>query len=183
MKKKLPRKSILLTLFCAFACSFSFSQVATATQGGNGGIHIFGEFTAGKPNYGNDWLYGPTIGGYMQLNRWIGGEARGSILKWGSSPYHQDFAVVGPRIIYPIHRVVPYAAFEVGVAHVTYPPVEHAPVVSNNKFAWQIVAGADYKLTSRVDLRPFDFTYGKISVLDHGLNPKGFSTGVVFRIF
>lgn len=183
MKKKLPLKFTFLALFCTFVCSCSFSQVATATKGGEGGIHIFGEFSAGRPNYGYDWLYGPTVGGYIQLSRWIGGEARGSVMKWGPSPFHQDLAVVGPRIIYPMHKFVPYAAFDVGVAHVTYQPVQSAPLVASNKFAWEMAAGVDYKLTPRIDLRPFDFTYGKISVLNHGLNPKGFSTGIVFRIF
>ena len=183
MQFRFPPECCLLALFCIAASALSFAQVAPSTKGGGAGLHVFGEFTAGKPNYDSDFLLGPTVGGYLQFSHWIGGEARGSILKWGPSHYHQDMALVGPRVQYPFHRFVPYGAFDVGVAHVTYPPTVEAPVTSANKLAWELASGVDYPLNHRIDLRLFDFTYGKIYVLQHGLNPKGFSSGIVFRLF
>ncbi|WP_158748832.1 hypothetical protein [Acidobacterium sp. S8] len=162
--------------------SFSSAQVAPATQGGGGGLHVFGEFTVGKPNYGTEYLLGPSLGGYLQITRWLGGEARGSILKWGPSPFHQDTALIGPRVQFPVHRFAPYGAFDIGVAHVTYPP-EPGKLTSVNKLGWEMATGVDYHLTRRIDLRLFDFTYGKIYLLQNGLNPKTYSSGVVFSLF
>lgn len=171
-----------LALFCFVTSSFSLAQVAPATQGGSVGLHVFGEFTVGKPNYGTEYLLGPSLGGYLQIKRWFGAEARGSALKWGPSPYHQGTALIGPRMQYPVHRFIPYGAFDVGVAHAVYPPVP-GKLTAVNKLAWEMAAGVDYHLTHRIDLRLFDFTYGKIYVLQSGLNPKTFSSGVIFRLF
>lgn len=164
----------------------ALSQVTPAAQGGGfGTTRVFAEFTAGRPNYEDEFLVGPTIGGYIQLNRWIAGEARGSVLKWGPSAYHQDTALFGPRVQLPGHRITPYAAFDFGIAHVTYPLAGSQPraLTSSNESAWQLVAGADYRLNYRWSLRLGEFTYGKINVLQNGLNPKTFSSGIVFRVF
>jgi len=162
----------------------SHSQVAPAAEGGGvGRIYIFGEFSASRPNYGDQFLYGPTIGGDFQLNRWIAAEARGSLLRWGPSPFHQDFALFGPRIQYPLRRLVPYGAFDVGVAHAVYPTsYTNGTITSSDAFAWEIIGGADYKLNHRWSLRLGEFSYGSIRVLN-GLNPKTISSGVVFRLF
>jgi opacity protein-like surface antigen len=183
LRIRFPQEYFFLALLCTIISAYSVAQVASSTKGGGGKIGIFGEFTAGKPNFGSDFLYGPTIGGYIQLHRWLGGEARGSLLKWGPSAFHQDMAVVGPRFQYPFHRFVPYGSFDMGVAHVTYPNQTTGVLDSSNKLAWEMASGVDYRLNHRIDLRLFDFTYGKIYVLQHGLNPKGFSSGIVFRLF
>ena len=83
---------------------------------------------------------------------------------------------------YPMHRFIPYGAFDVGVAHATYPPAP-GELKAVNKLAWEMATGVDYHLTHRIDLRLFDFTYGKIYLLQNGLNPKTYSSGVVFRLF
>lgn len=183
MRTHLPRKYLLLLAVCVTTWSLSFSQVAPSTKGGNNGIYIFGEFGAGWPNYGGDYLLGPTVGGYMQFHRWLGGEVRGSVMHWGPSEYHQANALIGPRVQYPFHRLLPYGAFDIGIAHAAYPPVPHAPVSSANKLGWELATGVDYRLSHRIDLRLADFTYGKIYILQNGVDPKTISSGIVFRLF
>jgi hypothetical protein len=187
LMKRLGTLIVVITWIIIISVSFtlpSCSQVSpSATGGGFGQIRLFGEFTASRPNYGTDFLLGPTFGGDVQFNRWIAGEARGSLLRWGPSRYHQDFALFGPRLQYPIGRLVPYGAFDLGIGHAVYPAVNGLPTLtSSNGFAWEIIGGADYKLNHRWSLRLGEFTYGSIHVIG-GLNPWSFSSGVVFRLF
>jgi hypothetical protein len=184
---KLLTKHLFFLVFCTSIFIPSFSQVAPAAKGGSGfgQTRIFAEFTAGKPNYEDEFLVGPTIGGYIPLNGWIAGEARGSVLKWGPSPFHQDTALFGPRVQYPGHKITPYAAFDFGIAHVTYPLPNSQPsrLTSSNELAWELATGVDYRFNHRFSLRLGEFTYGSINVLQNGLNPKTFSSGVVVRVF
>lgn len=121
----------------------------------------------------------------MQLSRRIGVEARGAVLRWGHSRYHQDTALFGPRLQLPMNRFYPYVAFDFGIAHATY-PIEHSDsnrLTSSNQFAWELATGLDYRINHRFGLRLGEFTYGSIDVLQNGLNPKTFSTGIVIRPF
>ncbi len=176
----------ILWLSIIFEAAFlpSFSQVAPATTGGSSGrVFAFGEFTAGRPNYGDEFILGPTIGGYIQLNQLIGVEARGSLLRWGPSSFHQETALFGPRLQLSAGRFTPFASIDAGIAHAVYPvSYTNSKLTGSNGLAWQVVGGVDYGLNHRFKLRLGEFTFGSIDVLN-GLNPKTFSSGIVMRVF
>ena len=173
----------LCVLFAAVSLP-SLSQVAPSATGETSGRgYVFGEFTAGRPDYGTDFLFGPTVGGYFRLSHLLAVEARGAILRWGPSRYHQETALFGPMVQIPVKRIVPYVAFDAGVGHATYPVVPGLPTLTGSTgFAWQFVGGVDYQMNRRYSLRLGEFTYGSIGVLN-GLSPESFSAGVVVRLF
>jgi hypothetical protein len=177
-------KVFSLSIILATVSAPAFPQVAPAATGGNSGrIFVFGEFSAGRPNYGDEFLLGPTLGGYIRFSHLIGVEARGSILRWGPSPLHQATALFGPRVQLTLGRFVPYGSFDVGIGHAVYPvSYTSRQLTSSDAFAWQVAGGVDYRLNRRFKLRLGEYTYGSISVLN-GLNPKTFSSGVVVRLF
>lgn len=165
----------------------AFSQVAQSAHGGEGyGVNVFGEFSFGFPNFDADYLRGVTAGAYYQPSHWIGAEVRGAALHWGPSQLHQDSILFGPRVQHPLFRKLSvYGSWEPGFTHVltrdTSAPGE--PLQSATKFAWQAIGGADYRVNRRFEVRLGEFSYGKIYVLQNGLNPKSFSAGVVYHLF
>ena len=173
----------IVVVLLATTQALSAQAAPSVTGGGFGRAYVFGEFTAGRPNYGTDFILGPTIGGYFTFNNWLSGEARGSMLRWGPSPFHQSVAVFGPRVQFRVGALKPYTSFEAGIAHAVYPDPAGTNNVGSNVFTWEAIGGADYRLNRRLSIRVGEFSYGSIKVLSHGLNPKSISSGIVVHIF
>jgi hypothetical protein len=163
-------------VFLVLMSSLASGQVQPATKGGvkNG---VYALFSGGRPNYGDDWLLGGTLGGYLQRSHFLGFDGRVTALRWGPSPFHQYVAVAGPRIALGIERWTVYGTVEGGLGHAS------APAGSSYSGSWLLTAGVDYQINPRVKLRLGEFGYGGIEVLQHGLNPKTLSAGVVVKLF
>ena len=163
-------------VFLVLMSSLASGQVQPATKGGvkNG---VYALFSGGRPNYGDDWLLGGTLGGYLQRSHFLGFDGRVTALRWGPSPFHQYVAVAGPRIALGIERWTVYGTVEGDLGHAS------APAGSSYSGSWLLTAGVDYQINPRVKLRLGEFGYGGIEVLQHGLNPKTLSAGVVVKLF
>lgn len=93
----MARKPALLVLILTSAVAAA-QQAPAAKSGATDGTYAL--FSAGRPNYGDQWLFGTTLGGFLQWNKWVGVDGRFVILPWGPSPNHQYAAVIGPRLAY-----------------------------------------------------------------------------------
>jgi hypothetical protein len=165
-----------MALILLFTSNLAWGQVQPAARGGaeNG---IYALFSSSRPNYGNDWLFGGTWGGYLQWHKFIGLDGRVIVTRWGPSPNHQYLGVIGPRVAFGRGRWAVYASGEGGIGHARYPGGD------GYGGSWLLTTGVDYHMRPRIKLRLGEFGYGGISVLDHGLNPKILSAGIVIKVF
>jgi len=138
---------------------------------------VYALFSANRPNYVQQWLLGGTGGGYLQWNKFVGLDGRIIVSRWGPSPNHQYLGIIGPRVALERGKWTIYASGEGGIGHARYPGG------SGYGGSWLLTAGADYYLRPRIKLRLGEFGYGGISVLNHGLNPKTLSAGIVIKVF
>lgn len=179
------RKPALLVLILTSAVAAAQEAPAARGRATDG---TYALFSAGRPNYGDQWLFGTTLGGFLQWNKWVGVDGRFVILPWGPSPNHQYAAVIGPRLAYTRSGWTGFGTFEGGPGHARYPAgVTPAGVPyaggADTEPAWWVTGGLDYQAGSRFSVRVGEFDYGKIYVLNNGLNPKSISAGLVFRPF
>ena len=157
--------------------NLGWGQVKPAAEGGGADNGLYGLFSNARPNYGDQWLVGGTAGGYLQWNRFVGIDGRVTALRWGPSSFHQYYGVIGPRVALNRGHITLYGAGEGGIAH--------ARTADDSEYAgtWLLTAGLDYQIRPRIKLRLGEFGYGRIYVLEHGLNPKAVSAGVVVKLF
>jgi hypothetical protein len=134
------------------------------------------------------YLVGPTIGFddtlFFKRHFGLGFDVRGSF--YGDGERLQQISA-GPTINRRFHRVIPYAELLAGVARYNdgdLNPVPYGlggPYQSASSGEAQFVAGVDYVLGGRVDLRVFEYTYEQFYGLGGQYNPKTFSTGLHLR--
>jgi len=176
-----------LVLFLAPGAALVGQEPPAAVGGGSTGVYAL--FSAGRPNYGSQWLFGGTAGGLVQLNKFLGADGRVMGLRWGPSPNHQYAAVLGPRVAFNRSRWTMFGSAEGGLGHARHPAgiSERTGVAysagAETAGAWWLTTGVDYQVNSRFAVRVGEFDYGKIYVLESGLDPKIFSVGVVIRPF
>ncbi len=175
------RFALLLSLLAA-----TLFGAASAAKAQTVGLYVTA--TGTRLNIPNtSWIYGATMGGYFDSNRFTflklkpGIDARGAFL-FGNSNEALYTAMAGPRISFhpkKIH-IVPYGEALFGLGNLTYG--EGYPSYTSNSFEYQILGGADIKLTQRFDWRPIEFGVGHLSDVNGTYYPKSISTGFVFRL-
>jgi hypothetical protein len=147
----------------------------SATGGANSGVYAL--FDGGRPNFGSNWLVGGTVGGYFQSKSLLGLDGKVAALRWGPSQDHQYFALIGPRFAFNRGRWTSFGTAEGGIGHARYFDG------SGYGASWMLTGGLDIRINSRLRWRVGQFSYGGIDVLNHGLNPKIISSGVVIKLF
>ena len=144
--------------------------------------------SAGRPNYGREAIYGATVGGYVQWGPVVGVDARFMDLPFGATGVHQFFIGAGPRVRVTKGRFQIFGSVDGGVGHAQYTEDIEANSLyhasgAGSSFSYFLTGGADYVLTRRLSIRLGEFNYGSIQVLNDGLNPKIFSSGIVLKVF
>jgi hypothetical protein len=162
-----------------FILTWPLSVIAQAVPSANGGASygIYGLVDGGRPNYYSDWLVGGTVGGYFQHSPWLGLDGQVTALRWGPSQEHQYFALIGPRFALDRGRWEAFGTAEGGLGHARFADS------SAYGGGWMLTGGVDMRLNARLSWRVGQFSYGRIAVLEHGLNPKIVSSGLVIRLF
>jgi hypothetical protein len=184
------RKGFLLG-FGTVLCLLGAPQIASAQVGPAatpaGNVAVFATFTDSKPNFRYLYdraVYGFSLGGYLQPRRFLGIEARGSILRWGSDQ-HEESALVGPRAGLHFGRFSPYASGLVGAGNAwsrNLPDHEPPLIIEQVGLQWSILGGVDLRLGHHLRLRVGELAYSKIYLSDRTLNALNASAGFVYRI-
>lgn len=153
-------------------------------------ISVFTTFTDVKPDYqhwGDEAVYGFSLGGIIQSHHIFGLEARGSIVRWGGLE-HQEYALVGPRAALHLGRISPYFDVLGGAAHVWKwhdMPRKYAPIPKLDEGLgpqWTICGGLDLHLSHHFALRVGELGYSQIYATSHSLSQLNASTGIVYHI-
>jgi hypothetical protein len=167
----------------------SISAQAVPALDRNPYVSIFATFTDAKPdfhNYKDNAVYGFSLGGFVQTHHVIGGEIRGSILRWGGGE-HQESALAGPRATLRFGRISPYASVLVGAANAWWysnPPGIGLPTprkIEGVGFQWTLLGGVDIRISHSISLRAGELGYSKIYEKAKTLTPLYASAGVVYR--
>lgn len=182
MKRIIPSETLKRLCFVfLFAVTLVILSPHASAQTG-----VYASFTAGKTDLPNtDWIYGPTVGAYFDSSHFPivewGADIRASFLG-GSGKTQMQSGLVGPRLAahLPVVPLKPYAELLIGAGHVQ--AGQGSAQISETKFEYQGVFGADVTVFPRIDWRVVEFSYGGLPNLGGGLNPKTISTGLVFRI-
>lgn len=179
----------IAALVCMFLLGAALIAQEPPSAVGGGSIGAYALFSAGRPNYGSQWLLGGTVGGLVQLKSFLGADGRVIGLRWGPSPDHQYAAVLGPRVAINDGRWTVFGSAEGGLgrarhtAGVNRHTGESYSAGAQTAGAWWLTTGVDYQMNRRFAIRAFEFDYGKIYVLESGLDPKILSGGIVIRPF
>lgn len=171
-----PNVCLCMFLFILTSPLFARAQAAPSARGG-ARYGIYGLVDGGRPNYHSDWLVGGTVGGYFQSSSLLGLDGRVIALRWGPSQEHQYFALIGPRFVLDRGRWEAFGTAEGGLGHARFADS------SAYGGSWMLTGGLDIRLNTRLSWRVGQFSYGGIDVLEHGLNPKIISSGVVVKLF
>ena len=167
-------------LSCLLVALFA---VVFASKTAHSQVSFYADFSASKltNSTGTNYLYGPTIGGSIELLPWgpikVGGDIRGSFV--GSGGKRLDGIVVGPRLslhVKPLH-LKPYGEFMVGFARYN----DGAGTASTDSQI-QVNTGVDRQVAKLIDWRVFEYGYSQYYGQGGQFNPKTFSTGIVFRL-
>lgn len=177
--------SLLALLFLAFQFfpSALIGQVRPALiRPAN--FSVFGEYTYGHSDYGKQGIYGFTLGGFVQTSHIIGFVVRGSALRYGGLD-HQYSALAGVRAGLHFARFSPYIAALGGAGHARWQiGGAYNPALQRTGIApeWKVLGGVDLHLRNRFSIRLGEISYSKIYVLQHGLTPLSFGTGIVYQL-
>jgi hypothetical protein len=153
-------------------------------------ISAFGTFMDAKPHlgyYDDRAVWGATGGGIVQLPRFGGVEARGSVVRFGGLS-HQESALIGPRVAVHIFHVTPYGSLLFGEGRGWWwssPPVKHQlpPHLDEGRgFQWSVVTGLDVHLRDRISLRIGELSFSRLYIPGKNMTPLSASTGIVFRV-
>jgi len=150
-----------------------------------GQVGLYADFSTADLNLPHvDRMYGSTFGAYFDKGHLLflhtGLDARGAILGSGSSDL--DSGLVGPRVWVqlPAIPIKPYVEALIGGGHIEVG--EGSSQTSATKFEYQFLGGLDMTILPRIDWRVIEFSYGQLSGLNSGFNPKTISTGIVLRL-
>ncbi|MBW4026983.1 outer membrane beta-barrel protein [Acidipila rosea] len=166
------------------------SQVATSTTAHMKALWVGGEFSLFNPDYdANVPLTGIGVYADYDLRHKISaeGEARflGVLRNEDGNETQKDY-LIGPRYT-PLHwrGFSPYAKLMVGGVSIRYPYNVH----TESYFAYAPGGGIDYRIMDRLSVRAdyeYQFLPGAPNIPNrpnHGLNPRGFSFGVAYRVW
>jgi hypothetical protein len=158
-----------------------------------------GTYVHPRPDQDNtrtSWLYGPTVGMYMDFNRagpikftsfkpaTVGLTVRENIVR--NAGYSRDSTLFGIRVAArePLFHFKPYVEGSMGVGHVAIPNVPNY----QNKLEYRGFIGMDRQFKKRIDWRVVEFGGGSLAnYLPYAGSPQNnfivtVSTGVVFRL-
>ena len=152
---------------------------------------IYGQGTGGSLRYTEPALiYGGTLGFYHVKQERLfeyGPDFRGSIVKSGNvnGPYTDHMLATGqfgirvaahPRGWY----VKPYLEGTVGVGY--WRAGTGLARLDDMHFLMQVIGGADYRITNRLDWRVAEVTYGRVGSQPGFIHPITISTGIVIHL-
>jgi hypothetical protein len=151
-------------------------------------IFIFGDYTAAQPNFGTsaDFIYGATVGVYLQSSHVIGFDMRGVVLRSGG-PDHESSVLVGPRAAFHFARFSPYTALDLGAGHAWRYPKQDGGDESQGRRVhgtgpqWSLIGGVDFYWGHHVSIRMTELTYSSIYATRQSRIPINYSTGFVYR--
>lgn len=175
--------AVLLTL-----CSLSaWAQVVPAIHS-RARMAIYGDFSAAQPNFGTSagFIYGFTVGGYLQSSHVIGFDMRGIVLRAGG-PDHESSVLVGPRAAFHFARFSPYTALDVGAGHAwRYPKQDGGDEAQGKRvhgtgLQWSLIGGMDLYWGHHVSVRMAELTYSSIYATNQSRIPINYSTGLIYR--
>ncbi len=188
----LCRNSLLRTalalLFCAITCTASAQVIPAFSEVGN--LSAFGTFTVVKPDYGfygDNAVFGLTLGSYFQTRHIVGAEVRGLLMRSGGIE-HEEVMVAGPRAALHFGKVTPYVAALGGVANGwrwSNPPNMGEPpprMLGGFGPQWQALGGVDVRVNRRFVFRVGEISYAKTYVKAWTLTPITASVGIVYRL-
>lgn len=171
---------LCLPLFMAWQAG---AQVAPEVDYHQIKMKIGGEFSAYKPNYGSQFLYG--IGAYadVDLPRWVGIEVEGRTLSFNKyqNKLRMDTGTGGVRFFMTHRRFTPYVKGAMGFGSIDFP--FHGPYSHNTYTFYTITGGVDYRLSHHIYLRGNYEYQSWPDFLGRGLNPQGINIGAAYRIF
>ncbi len=158
-----------------------FLVLLSCSLAGGAQTGIYAAFTGAKLNPNTDWIYGPTVGVY--LDTWhfglvsAGIDLRGQFLGGGGAT-QLNSGLGGVRVAATPHilPIKPYAEAIGGIGYYKFAQG------SSTNFEYNFLGGIDFTFFPRLDWRVAEFSYGSISGLDNGFHPKTLSTGLVFRL-
>ena len=181
-------RTALVLLFAAAASTASAQVIPAFSSIGN--ISTFATFTAVKPDlgyYGDNAVFGLTLGGYLQTRHVVGAEVRGLLMRSGGIE-HEEVMVAGPRFAEHFGNVTPYVAVLGGVANAwrwSNPPNAGEPpprMLGGFGPQWQVVGGVDIRMNHRFVFRVGEVSYAKTYVKAWGLTPLTVGAGFVYRL-
>jgi hypothetical protein len=170
----------------------TFAQVAPATHGGGLSLSAGAEYSNFQPDWNDIRLEG--IATFADLDnivlRNLGAEGEARWLRFNEfSGEKSDHYLLGPRYrLIRYHRLSGYAKFLMGGGFITYP----SKIGSGSYFAYVPGGTAEYRASHHWILRVdyeyqfwpaapgLAFTFPNPS---RGLNPRGFSGGIAYKIF
>ena len=173
------------TLMVIFAPWMGHAQVGPAVRLPLS-VHVFGTYTGGNasgPKTNNTTSYGYSLGGFIQTPHFLGGEIRGSYLRWGTDQQRLD-ALFGLRGGWHHGRFSPYGVALVGAGH---------PIIRTNGpkslqesgtgFAWKLGGGVDFYAGRHWSLRAGELSYSMVNALPHrNISAFDFSAGLVYHV-
>ena len=181
-------RTALALLFSALACTASAQVIPAFSEMGN--LSAFGTFTVVKPDYGyygDNAVFGLTLGGYFQTRHYVGAEVRGLLMRAGGIE-HEEAMVAGPRAAIHFGNVTPYVAVLGGVANAwrwSNPPDKGLPpprMLGGFGPQWQALGGVDLRVNRRFVFRVGELSYGRTYVKAWTLTPLTASVGFVYRL-
>ncbi len=179
-------KKILILSFL-LGSGAAYAQVAPSVQGGNSTLWAGAEASSFDSDYDTKTrLIG--IGALVDYNvtQRLGIEGEGRWLKWnGTGQQSQSDYLIGAKgRLFQYHRFSANAKILFGGVFITYPN----KFGTGSYFAFAPGGYGEYRISRRFAIRG-DYEYqflpkapGFEGLPSHGLNPNGFSVGVMYRI-
>ena len=178
----------LAFLFCPI---FLLGQAIAPVSPKRATVTAGGYFSFGQTDYGQRHAFGPGAYGDFDYRVWrnvgVGAEGEVRFLNFltdssSGAGISEDNLLAGPRVTYELGRKwLPYAKFLAGGSRFHYPSF-----ISHQTYNYTTVAiggGIDYKISSRLTIRPADFEYQHWEFPPTGLTPWVYSAGVSYRLF
>jgi len=173
---------LCLSLFLAYQAG---AQVAPAVNYTRFNLKVGGEFSAFKPDFGAQSLYGIGVYADLDMPRWAGLEIEGRTLQFNkyANKLRMD-AISGAGRFFMTHgRFVPYGKGGGGFGSIDFPNKVTVTYIHDTFAFYTVGAGVDYKLTHRISLRgEYEYQFWP-DFLRKGLNPHGVNIGAAYRIF
>jgi opacity protein-like surface antigen len=143
-------------------------------------ITVGGTASGYNIDYGKRDLGGIGIYADFAATAHLGIEGEARFLRYNQeADTHLSTYLVGPRVAFGTHRLIPYGKFLVGLGKFNF-PYDYA---TGSYFVLAPGAGVDYKLNQRIKLRLIDVEYQEWPQFTYGsIHPYGISAGISFTI-
>ena len=180
------RMKFLLVLSLSTLSCFCNAQVAPSTRGNLGGtvLTVGGGFSAFRPNYGTNEMYGFTAYSDFTFFHGLGVEAEGRSIflnKWDNKVREDNFAGGARYEVIHHGQFRPYVKALAGLGSIDFP----GTIYTHDTFGmYSFGGGVDYRFTRRIYFRgDYEYSYWRHTFGPHDLNPNGVTLGVSYRIF